>query len=88
MNRTTLAVEMPTGDAPLLLNLDAIYHQFQTLADGRKRRGVRYPLAVLLTIALLAKLAGYSQLAAIADWARARGCLGRAVRSGASQHAT
>jgi predicted transposase YbfD/YdcC len=72
MNRTTLAVEMPTGDAPLLLNLGAIYHQFQTLADGRKRRGVRYPLAVLLTIAVLGKLAGYSQVAAIADWARAR----------------
>jgi predicted transposase YbfD/YdcC len=29
--------------------------------------GVRYPLAVLLTIALLAKLAGDSQVRAIAD---------------------
>jgi predicted transposase YbfD/YdcC len=72
MNRTILAVDLPIQEAPIVLDLGAIYHQFQTLADGRKRRGVRYPLAVLLTIAVLAKLSGYSQIAAIADWARAR----------------
>lgn len=33
---------------------------------------MRYPLAVLLTIALWAKLAGYAQLRAIAEWARER----------------
>jgi predicted transposase YbfD/YdcC len=72
MNRTTFTVELPTSDAPILLDLGAIYCQFLTLADGRKRRGVRYPLAVLLTIAVMAKLAALSQIAAIADWARAR----------------
>ena len=49
-----------------------MYCQFQTLADARKRRGVRYPLAVLLSIAVLAKLSGYARVAALADWARAR----------------
>lgn len=72
MDPTTLALELPSQDAPIVLDLGAIYRQFQTLADARKRRGVRYPLAVLLTIAVLAKLSGYSQLAAIADWAQAR----------------
>jgi predicted transposase YbfD/YdcC len=72
MNRTILAVEMPRQDTPIVLDLGAIYRQFLTLADGRKRRGLRYPLAVLLTIAVLAKLSGYSQVTAIADWARAR----------------
>ena len=72
MNHTMLAVEMPSQDAPILLDIGAIYRQFQTLADARKPRGVRYPLALLLTIAVLAKLSGYSQVAAIADWARAR----------------
>jgi predicted transposase YbfD/YdcC len=72
MNRTTLVVEMPLQEVPIVLDLGAIYRQFQTLSDARKRRGVRYPLAVLLTIAVLAKLSGYSQVAAIADWARAR----------------
>ena len=72
MNRTTLVFEMPTEDAPLVLELGAIYRPFQTLTDARPPRGVRYPWAVLLTIAVLAKLAGYSQVAAIADWAHAR----------------
>lgn len=72
MNRTTLVVEMPLEDTPLVLDLGAIYRQFQTLADARKPRGLRYPLAVLLTVAVMAKLAGYSQVAAIADWAQAR----------------
>lgn len=72
MNRTTCLVDLPTHPAPLALELGRIYHQFQTLPDGRKRRGVRYPLAVLLTIAVMAKLAGSSQIAAIADWAHAR----------------
>ncbi|MBC8075870.1 MAG: transposase family protein [Chloroflexales bacterium] len=33
---------------------------------------MRYPLAVLLTIALIAKLSGYSQVRALAEWARER----------------
>jgi predicted transposase YbfD/YdcC len=40
--------------------------------DQRKRRGVRYPLAVPLTISVLAKLLGQSQVHALADWATAR----------------
>jgi predicted transposase YbfD/YdcC len=40
--------------------------------DAHKRRGVRYPLPVLLSIAVLAKLCGESQVHAIADWAHAR----------------
>jgi predicted transposase YbfD/YdcC len=72
MHPTTLTVDVPSVSAPLVFEVGTIYRQFQTLTDGRKRRGVRYPLAVLLTIALLAKLAGYSQMRAIADWAKLR----------------
>jgi len=43
-----------------------------TLTDHRDPRGVRYPLAVLLTIATLAKLAEQNSSRAIADWARLR----------------
>jgi predicted transposase YbfD/YdcC len=43
-----------------------------TLTDQRDPRGVRYPLAVLLTIATLAKLAEQNSPRAIADWARLR----------------
>src|SRR6266545_3716901 len=72
MHLTPLSVEVPPLDLPVVFDFGAIYRQFQTLADTRKRRGVRYPLAVLLTIAVLAKLAGYSGARAIADWATLR----------------
>lgn len=72
MHLTPLSVDVPSLDLPAVFDFDTIYHQFLTLADTRKRRGVRYPLAVLLTIAVLAKLAGYSGARAIADWATLR----------------
>lgn len=72
MDATTITV-MPFGSAqPVTLDLAAIYDQFQHIPDQRHRRGVRYPLAVLLTIALWAKLAGHTHLRAIAEWARER----------------
>src|SRR5215212_5243916 len=72
MHLTPLSLEVPPLDLPIVFDFGIIYHQFQTLADTRKRRGVRYPLAVLLTIAVMAKLAGYSGARAIADWAALR----------------
>jgi predicted transposase YbfD/YdcC len=72
MHPTTLAVDIPSLDRPLTLDIAALYQQFQTLPDARKRRGRRYPLAVLLTIAVLAKLAGVTGMRALADWAKLR----------------
>jgi predicted transposase YbfD/YdcC len=43
-----------------------------TLTDQRDPHGIRYPLAVLLTIATLAKLAEQNSPRAIADWAQWR----------------
>jgi predicted transposase YbfD/YdcC len=60
------------SDQTFTIDIANVYAQFQQVPDQRKRRGVRYPLAVLLTIALLAKLAGDSQVRAIAEWAWAR----------------
>ncbi|PDW00802.1 ISAs1 family transposase [Candidatus Chloroploca asiatica] len=72
MNATTVTVQPFGSEQPLTLDLAAIYQQFQQVPDLRHRRGVRYPLAVMLTIALWAKLAGANQLRAIAEWARER----------------
>jgi predicted transposase YbfD/YdcC len=63
---------IPAEDGLVTLDLGAVYAQFQTVPDTRKPRGLRYPLAVLLTVAVLAKLAGASDPAAIAQWARDR----------------
>jgi predicted transposase YbfD/YdcC len=69
MNFTTVTVQPFGSSQTFTLDLQHVYRQFQQVPDQRKRRGVRYPLAVLLTIALLAKLAGESQLEASAEWA-------------------
>ncbi len=72
MQSTTslLAVSLPS--VPFLFSPASLYARLLTLTDHRDPRGVRYPLAVLLTIAALAKLAEQDSPRAIADWARLR----------------
>ena len=72
MQSTTslLAVSLPS--APFLFSPASLYARLLTLTDQRDPRGVRYPLAALLTIAALAKLAEQDSPRAIADWARLR----------------
>lgn len=72
MNATTVTVRPFGSEHSFTIDIADVHAQFQAVPDQRKRRGVRYPLAVLLTIALLAKLSGYSQLRALAEWARER----------------
>ena len=72
MDHTTLLLDVSLPDTPINLDIGGLYRQFQTLADSRKQRGVRYELAVLLTIAVLAKLCGASGARAIAEWAKLR----------------
>jgi predicted transposase YbfD/YdcC len=72
MYATTLAFELLLPDEPVALDLTSLYVQLQALPDRRARRGVRYPLPMLLLIALLAKLSGHHQVRAIADWAALR----------------
>ena len=45
---------------------------FQHIPDGRKKRGVRYPLALLLTLIVLAKLTGEVSMSGVVDWVRLR----------------
>ncbi len=56
----------------MLFDLDALYACLQTIPDHRDRRGVRYPLASLLMIGVLAKLAGQDSSRAMAHWAQLR----------------
>ena len=72
MDPITFTVTPRGSDQAITIDLTALLTQLQTVPDQRKRRGVRYPLAVLLTIAVLAKLCGDSQIHALADWAHAR----------------
>lgn len=73
MHSTTLpgVLQLP-ADVPFAFSLDTLFHRLQALVDLRDPRGVRYPLAPLLTLAICAKLAGASRVEALADWARLR----------------
>jgi predicted transposase YbfD/YdcC len=73
MHSTTIpfAVQLP-DDVPFVFSVQALAERLVAVTDKRKARGLRYPLAVLLTIAVLAKLSGHSRLEPLADWARLR----------------
>ena len=72
MYRTMLAFETLLPDEPVALDLSHLYTHFHTLHDQRARRGVRYPLPLLLMVALLAKLTRHTQVRALAQWAALR----------------
>lgn len=57
---------------PFVFDPASLYARLLTLTDERDPRGLRYPLAALLTIATLAKLAGQNQTRDIAEWAQLR----------------
>lgn len=58
---------LPTNS--LVFDVGALYQHLRSLADQRDRRGLRYPLALILTLAVLAKLAGQNRVQDIAEWA-------------------
>ncbi len=72
MQSTTSALTVSLPSVPFLFSPTSLYARLLTLTDQRDPRGIRYPLAVLLTIADLAKLAEQDSPRAIADWARLR----------------
>jgi predicted transposase YbfD/YdcC len=72
MNTTTRLSRLALPDESLLFDLEELYSQLQQVKDRRKRRGVRYPLAEILMIGILAKLAGQTSSRAIAEWAQLR----------------
>lgn len=73
MYSTTLPfrIDLP-AEVPFAFSLQTLIDRLHTLADQRDPRGVRYPLAAMLAIAVLAKLAGVSRVEALADWAGLR----------------
>jgi predicted transposase YbfD/YdcC len=66
-------VEMESNtQAGLIFDVGSLYAHFRTLSDKRKRRGVRYSLALILVLIMLAKTCGESHPSGIAEWAKHR----------------
>jgi predicted transposase YbfD/YdcC len=50
----------------------SLYAAFEQVKDRRKAKGKRYPLALILTLVMLGKLAGETTINGIVDWVRER----------------
>jgi predicted transposase YbfD/YdcC len=60
------------GEEALAVDVASFYHAFEQVKDGRRKKGKRYPLALLLTLILLGKMAGETNLEGIRDWIHER----------------
>jgi hypothetical protein len=60
------------GERALEVDVASFYHAFEQVKDGRGKKGKRYPLAFLLTMILLGKMAGETDLDGIVDWIKER----------------
>ncbi len=72
MNYSTLNKAMDPVEVPVEIEAMSIYRAFEQVQDGRHKRGVRYSVALILTLIVLGKLAGMTTPAAIAEWVRLR----------------
>ena len=72
MDYTTLMSQLEC--LPHLKEIDAqsLYATFEQIQDGRCKRGIRYPLALLLSLIVLAKLAGMDNMNGVVEWVRHR----------------
>src|SRR5438552_6436517 len=72
MNYSIEAVKVMGEESELVFEVKGLYQALSQVTDRRNRRGVRYSLAVILTLLVLAKLAGEDELAGMAEWVRLR----------------
>lgn len=72
MNYTTLAEAMKQEGLSEEMDVLSVYRAFEQVVDGRKKRGVRYSVALILTLLVLSKLAGMTTPGATAEWVRHR----------------
>jgi predicted transposase YbfD/YdcC len=57
---------------PLAIDPASLYQAFEKVKDRRGRKGTRYPLAFILTLILLGKMAGETKIEGIIDWINLR----------------
>ena len=72
MDDTPTVQPLPAAEAVGAIDPHSLYQQLQAVTDPRKKRGVRYSVALILTLIILAKLAGGTTLSGTAQWVRLR----------------
>jgi predicted transposase YbfD/YdcC len=68
MNLSTLDQIGQVGQEGWAIDPASLYHALEQVKDKRGKKGVRYPLAFLLTLILLGKLAGQTKIVRIIYW--------------------
>ncbi len=84
MNYSTFKDTIEQVQLPLEIEAMSVYRALEQVQDGRHKRGVRYSVALILTLILLGKVAGMTTPAAIAEWVRG---LSELAECGAAHHA-
>jgi len=72
MNYNMVAEAMEQAQWEQEVDVLSIYRAFEQIEDHRQKRGVRYSVALILTLIVLAKLAGMTSLQGVAEWVRLR----------------
>ncbi|HCI80164.1 MAG TPA: ISAs1 family transposase [Ktedonobacter sp.] len=72
MNLSIFDTRTQADQTVLVIDEASLYRAFEQVKDGRKKKGKRYPLALLLTLILLGKLAGEHSINGIVDWVKER----------------
>src|SRR2546421_6476881 len=72
MNYSMLEEAMEQVKLPVEIDALSVYRAMEHIQDGRHKRGVRYSVALIFTLILLAKVAGMTTPLAIAQWVRLR----------------
>ncbi|HYU73682.1 MAG TPA: transposase family protein [Ktedonobacteraceae bacterium] len=72
MNLTRFDQGEQVDQEALTRDAASLYRAFEQVKDGRKPKGKRYPLALLVTLILRGKMAGETKLDGIIDWIQER----------------
>lgn len=85
MDCNTVVSGLVLPDQPAEIEPTSLLAALQPLKDGRGKKGQRYRVAVVLTLLILAKLAGEVEIKRITHWVRLRAgwrCPALQLRSG------
>jgi len=72
MNYINLHPDQEINENGMVFDLGSLYEYFTKVEDPRAERGKQYPLPILLTLLVLAKLGGEDRPSGISDWVMLR----------------
>jgi hypothetical protein len=72
MNLSIFDTVAQVDQKSIVIDEASLYKAFENVKDGRKDKGKRYPLPLILTLILLGKMAGETTISGIIDWVRER----------------